>query len=57
MAIIRGVRKAAILHRAFGVPMVGWKDGQVIYENPDDVIARIDRSLAEYEQSQMKATE
>lgn len=47
-AIDRGVRKAALMHRAFGVPMVGWENGQVVQHDAAEVIEKLDRRLASY---------
>ncbi|WLD14453.1 hypothetical protein [Planctellipticum variicoloris] len=47
-ALDRGVRRAAEFHRAFGVPMVGWENGQVVHYDPANVIEELDRKLASY---------
>lgn len=31
-------RDAAILHKAMGVPLVIWKDGQVVHVPPDEIV-------------------
>jgi hypothetical protein len=36
-ALRAAARDARILHKAFGHPMATWKDGQVVWVQPEDI--------------------
>jgi len=37
-AMSEAVRRAALLHKQLGLPMVGWRDGQVVEVPPDEIV-------------------
>lgn len=36
-ALKRGVRKALRQHKVAGLPIVGWRNGRIVYIRPEDI--------------------
>ena len=37
-AMSEAARRAALLHKQLGFPLVGWRDGQVVEIPPDEIV-------------------